>query len=320
MPAALVAVEPVSLFKPTKIIMPAIHYSYCPVCRSGDLQFVFEVTDYTVSGNSFDIVHCNACTARFTQDVPSIEEIGDYYKSDDYISHTNTSKGLINQLYQRVRVRTMKQKASIVKKYTGLSTGNLLDIGSGVGTFLNTMQDKGWRVSGLEPDADAREVALQEYGIHANPSHLLFSLDPKSFNAITMWHVLEHVHALHEYVAHIKTLLAKDGVLFVAVPNYTAKDEHVYGKYWAGYDVPRHLYHFSPDSMNVLMQQHGLEVVQMLPMWFDSFYVDMLSSKYKTGKINYLSAGLHGLASNINATGNVAECCSVIYVIKKAAV
>ncbi len=297
--------------------MPVIHYSHCPICQSNDWQHVFNVKDYTVSEKEFEIVQCNSCTFRFTQDAPTLEDIGEYYKSEDYISHTNTSKGLINQLYQKVRVRTMKQKAGIVQKYSGLRTGNLLDIGCGTGTFLHTMQRQGWNVSGLEPDSDAREVARIEYGIHANPSHLLFSLDPGGFNAITLWHVLEHVHSLHEYIDQLKILLAKEGVLFIAVPNYTTKDAKVYEKYWAGYDVPRHLYHFSPQSMQLLMKNHGLKITNMLPMWFDSFYVDMLSSKYKTGKINYLSAALHGLASNINAMGNVEACCSVIYVIKK---
>ncbi len=297
--------------------MPDIHYSLCPVCQSDNIQPVFKVKDYTVSGEEFDLIHCNSCTARFTQGVPDIEGIGKYYKAEEYISHTNTSKGLINKLYQKVRVRTMKQKAAIVKKNTGKQTGNLLDIGSGTGTFLHTMQLQGWTVAGLEPDADAREVAVSEYGIHANPSHLLFSLDPLSFDAITLWHVLEHVHSLHEYVAQMKAILKNDGVLFIAVPNYTSKDAKSYGKFWAGYDVPRHLYHFSPRAMQTLVEKHGMKITQLLPMWFDSFYVDMLSSKYKTGRINYISAGLHGLASNINALGNVEECCSVIYVIKK---
>ena len=297
--------------------MPEIHYSNCPVCQSDQIYSVFEVQDYTVSLEEFEVMHCRSCTARFTQNIPDIHDISRYYKSEEYISHTNTHKGLINQLYQRVRVQTMKQKAAIVKKHTGLVTGNLLDIGSGTGTFLNTMRGKGWSVAGLEPDADARELAASEYGIHANPSHLLFSMDPESFDAVTLWHVLEHVHGLHDYLSQIKKVLKKEGVLFVAVPNYTSKDATSYGKYWAGYDVPRHLYHFSPQSMKTLIEKHGMTISAMLPMWFDSFYVDMLSSKYKTGRINYISAGLHGLASNINAIGKVEECCSVIYIIKK---
>jgi len=296
--------------------MPTIHYSECPLCSSTNLKWVFDVKDYTVSGKEFSIIHCEDCTGRFTQGIPDVDEIGVYYKSEDYISHTNTTKGFINTLYQRVRRITLKQKAAIVKQHTGLQTGRVLDIGCGTGAFLHTMRAQGWQVTGLEPDADARAVAQKTYKIVAQPSHELFILPEGSFNAITLWHVLEHVHALHEYLERMKKLLTPQGVLFIAVPNYTSKDARVYGKYWAGYDVPRHLYHFSPKSMKLLVEQHGLQIAQMLPMWFDSFYVDMLSSKYKAGKVNYLSAGLHGLASNINALGNVEACCSIIYVVR----
>lgn len=294
-----------------------IHHTHCPVCNSGRLQNIFPVKDYTVSGQQFAIVECQHCTLRFTQDVPDQENIGKFYKSEDYISHTNTSKGLINNLYQKVRNVTMKQKLGIIKKYTGLQKGALLDVGCGTGSFLNVMQSEGWKVTGLEPDADARDLAKQLHELKVLPSHEIFNLQAATYNAITMWHVLEHVHQLHEYVEQLKNLLLANGKLFIAVPNYTSRDAKVYVKYWAAYDVPRHLYHFSPQSMEVLVQQHGLKVVKHLPMWFDSFYVGLLSSKYKNGKTNFAAAGLHGLSSNLNATGNVKECSSVIYVIEK---
>lgn len=296
--------------------METIHYTHCPVCRSHRITNIFPVKDYTVSGRQFTIAGCGQCTLRFTQDVPTQDHIGAYYKSEDYISHTNTSKGLINGLYQKVRAVTMKQKAATVKQYTGLQKGSLLDVGCGTGSFLHTMRVQGWQVTGLEPDAGAREMAQQLYGLAVRPSHEIFELSAGTYNAITLWHVLEHVHQLHEYVAQLKQLLTQNGKLFIAVPNYTSRDAQTYGTYWAAYDVPRHLYHFSPQSMNVLLQQHGLKVVQHLPMWFDSFYVSLLSSKYKTGSVKYASAALHGLASNLGALGNVTACSSVIYVIE----
>ncbi|MFV0605762.1 MAG: class I SAM-dependent methyltransferase [Niabella sp.] len=297
--------------------METTHYSHCPACKSDKNTGVFSVKDYTVSGEQFQILECGNCSLRFTQDVPVQDAIGKYYKSEDYISHTDNGKGLVNKLYKKVRKLTMQQKFAIVKKYTRLQKGALLDIGCGTGSFLYTMQTQGWRVTGLEPDADARQVAQSLHGLQVLPSHEIFSLQTEAFNAITLWHVLEHVHQLHEYVAQFKKLMAPGGKLFIAVPNYTSKDAKSYGKYWAAYDVPRHLYHFSPKSMDVLMQQHGLSVIKKLPMWFDSFYVGMLSSRYKTGKINYPSAILHGLSSNINAIDKVEECSSVIYVIEK---
>lgn len=296
--------------------MPNIFYKNCPICNGDALQNIFDVKDYTVSGKTFTIVHCSQCNIRLTQNVPDVNEIGAYYKSEDYISHTNTGKGLINKLYKQVRVYTMKQKAEIVKKYTALNKGNLLDIGCGTGTFLHAMQKEGWSTTGLEPDADARKLAKEEYNINALPSDQLFSLVNGSFDAITLWHVLEHVHSLHAYFEQIKKLLTPGGLLIIAVPNYTSKDADTYGKYWAGYDVPRHLYHFSPQSMNTLVQQFQLKIEKMLPMWFDSFYVSMLSSKYKTGKINYLGAFANGVASNMKAFANVEKCSSVIYLIR----
>jgi len=298
--------------------MKTIHYTHCPVCGSDGIKDVFQVKDYTVSGLQFQVMECERCTLRFTQDVPSQSEIGAFYKSEDYISHTNTNRGLVNNLYQKVRNVTMKQKTSLVKKYTGLSQGSLMDVGCGTGSFLHAMQVQGWNVTGLEPDDDARNLAQQMHGLKVFQSNEIFNFGHESFNAITMWHVLEHVHSLHEYVAQLKALLTRNGKLFVAVPNYTSRDAKVYGKYWAAYDVPRHLYHFTPHSVEVLMKQHDLKVIKILPMWFDSFYVGLLSSKYKSGSTKFVSAGLHGLSSNINALGNTKECSSVIYVIEKA--
>jgi SAM-dependent methyltransferase len=295
--------------------MATIHYTYCPVCNSDKLKNIFPVKDYLQSGKKFMITECADCTLRFTQDAPDQEHIGAYYKSEDYISHTNTDKGLVNHLYQKVRNITMKQKAGIIKKYTGIQNGSLLDVGCGTGHFLHAMFRQGWKVAGLEPDADARAMAQQLYDVEIKPSHEIFSLREKQFQAITLWHVLEHVHQLHEYVAQLKNLLAADGRLFIAVPNYTSRDAKIYKQCWAAYDVPRHLYHFSPQSFNVLMQQHGLKIIKHLPMWFDSFYVSLLSSKNQSGKTNFANALLHGLSSNMNALRNVKECSSIIYVM-----
>lgn len=294
-----------------------IHYKHCPVCNSGNIHFVLSVKDFTVSEEAFPVWQCDDCTLRFTQEVPDAENINPYYKSDDYISHTNTSKGLINQLYQKVRKRTMRQKAEIVEKLTGLQQGKLLDIGAGVGTFLSTMKNRKWNVTGLEPDRDARILANKLYTINLLSSDKLFDFEKNHFDAITMWHVLEHVHDLHHYIAQLKAIVKDEGKIFIAVPNYTSKDASIYQQYWAAYDVPRHLYHFSPKSIDRLMQQHGLRVVHLLPMWYDSFYISMLSSKYKHGKTQYISSVYNGLRSNQQAMQDVDKCSSVIYVIEK---
>jgi len=294
-----------------------IHYDGCPICHSGNIQQKFSAKDYTVTGESFMIFQCNDCRGAFTQDVPGKHDIGRYYASENYISHSDTSEGLINRIYHTVRKKTLQQKKALIINITGQSKGNVLDIGCGTGAFIHTMQQAGWETTGLEPDETARKKAAELYQINPLPSGELFALPANSFDAVTMWHVLEHVHELHEYVAQIKLLLKPGGKFVVAVPNYTSPDALHYQQFWAALDVPRHLYHFSPASMKALMTLHGMQVMETRPMWFDSFYVSMLSEQYRRGKGNMVGAFLNGFVSNAKAVFNKEKCSSVIYIIRK---
>lgn len=290
-----------------------IVYNSCPVCGHQNIYKVLSVKDYTVSGEDFEIWECGNCTLRFTQNIPDAGNIGKYYQSEDYISHSDTKKGFINSLYHSVRKRTLQQKRKLVEGFTHKNSGNILDIGAGTGAFLNAMKMSGWNCTGTEPEETARNKAKELYGLDLKNAEALFSL-PEGFDAITMWHVLEHVHQLHEYITQLKALLKEDGKLFIAVPNYTSEDAKIYGEYWAAYDVPRHLYHFSPKSMKILLNEHGLELKNIKPMWFDSVYVSLLSEKYKTGKSNIVKAFMNGMKSNLKAFGDKSKCSSVIYI------
>jgi len=294
-----------------------IHYTLCPVCGSAGISKVFRVKDNTASQEYFDIYHCSNCQARFTQNPPSETSIGEYYRSENYISHTDTSKGLVNRLYRAVRNFSINQKKMLIEKITGLTKGTLLDVGSGTGYFAKAMQAGGWQVTGLEPDEGARTIAMQQHAIKLLPADELFRLPEKKYDAITLWHVLEHVYDLKKYISTFKRILADNGKLFIAVPNYMSYDAMSYGSNWAGYDVPRHLYHFTPQTMQWLMIEMGLKIVEIKPMWFDSFYVSLLSSKYKNGNPNWFGAAWTGLVSNFKAMNDVKKCSSVIYIISK---
>lgn len=294
-----------------------ITYTNCPVCSAATIHEALIATDHTVSGKKFSIWECASCTHRFTQSVPDEASIAPYYKADSYISHSNTSKGLVNTLYHQVRNITLRSKRKLVQSCTNRTTGQLLDIGAGTGMFAGFMQRSGWQVLGLEPDASARQIAKEVNGISLHPTDELFELPAEHFDVITMWHVLEHVHRLHEYMQQLKKLLKPGGVLLIAVPNYTSFDAQHYGSSWAAYDVPRHLYHFSPASMRTLLKKHDLKLATIKPMWFDSFYVSMLSEKYKYGKASLVKGFITGLRSNLKAgKGNNARCSSLIYVIR----
>ncbi|HUP12898.1 MAG TPA: class I SAM-dependent methyltransferase [Niastella sp.] len=292
-----------------------VHYEKCPVCNSANINPLLTVKDHSVSGESFVIWQCSQCTVRFTQDAPNEAAIGQYYKSENYISHTNTARGFVNKAYLKVRTFTLKLKNDVLQKYTGLQTGNLLDVGAGTGAFVHFMQQSGWATTGLEPDEQARTVAQQQFGLSLQPHEVLKKLPAQQFDAITLWHVLEHVHELHSYMDILKSLLKPQGKIFIAVPNYKATDASIYRSSWAAYDVPRHLYHFSPQAINKLALLHGFKVIGQEPMWFDAFYISLLSSKYKKGSTSWLGAFASGVRSNVNAFLHKERCSSLIYVL-----
>ena len=295
-----------------------IHYSVCPACLSDKIEPALEARDHTVSGENFAIWQCQHCTLRFTQGVPDQAHIGPYYQSEDYISHSNTSKGLINGLYQQVRSITLGQKRKLIEQLNDGKSGRLLDVGCGTGEFLNTMQQAGWEVRGFEPDEGARAFAKTQYGLHVESPEQLFDTGLGQFQIITLWHVLEHVHQLQDYVARLKSLLAPGATLLVAVPNYQSSDAESYGSFWAAYDVPRHLYHFSPLAMHLLLQRHGIEVEKMKPMPFDAYYVALLSEKYKGSSLQPLQAFAAGSRTLLRSGKDVSQASSIIYICKAA--
>jgi len=290
-------------------------YTNCPICAKNTFFSFIRCKDNTGTNEEFNIDKCSNCNFAFTNPVPLQSDIGKYYESQDYISHSNTSRGLVNFLYQKIRNYTLDRKVALLQK---LSDGkNLLDIGSGTGEFLGRSQKAKFNVTGIEPSTTGRDQTKDNFGITVKDEPHLSDIESNKFDFITMWHVLEHVYDLNERVAELQRLIKKDGHIIIAVPNLSSFDAAKYKKHWAAYDLPRHLYHFSPKDISSLMEKHDMKVTQTLPMKFDSFYVSMLSEKYKTGTTNLFSSFVTGLRSNISGISNE-QCSSQIYIIKNA--
>jgi 2-polyprenyl-3-methyl-5-hydroxy-6-metoxy-1,4-benzoquinol methylase len=289
-----------------------IYINTCPVCNNDSFTSKFAAVDYTVTGESFNIVSCDSCKFLFTNPRPADEVLGRYYKSEDYISHTDTSEGLINKLYKFVRKITLNSKLKLIKSFNG---GKVLDIGSGTGAFVNHLNLAGLNVMGVEPDPDAREQAKKIYNIELSPEQHLLDMPDKSYSIITMWHVLEHVSHLNDRVAELFRLTKDDGTIIIAVPNHQSLDARFYNQFWAAYDVPRHLYHFDKQSIRLLFEKHNLYLSQVLPMHFDAFYVSMLSEKYKGSAFGTLRAFFTGLKTFL--FGGNENSSSLIYIFKK---
>lgn len=297
--------------------MTKIHTESCPVCEKREFSLLAVCTDNLVSKEKFDVLKCKACGFGFTQDFPSENVVGRYYEASDYISHSDTHKGIINKLYHLVRKISLKSKAKLSLKIHGGKTGDLLDIGAGTGYFLNKMKESGWSVTGIEKAEQARIQAKEIFGINCFDSGYLFRMPEQSEDVITMWHVLEHVENLNGTLEVIYRILRPDGTAIIALPNKHSADARHYKNDWAAYDVPRHLWHFSPADFTLLAGKHGFEVSTIKPMYFDGFYISMLSEQNKGTTCASLVGLIKGSIFFIQSLFNKKRSSSLIYILKK---
>lgn len=297
--------------------MKKIHTDICPVCGSIELVPYLSCKDHLTTQEIFDIYQCKTCGFALTQDFPAENEIGPYYDAPEYISHSDTQRGIINTLYHLARKMALKSKSKIVSRYASKKTGMLLDIGSGTGYFLNKMKEEKWIVTGIEKSELARKYAKQKFDIDCQCSEYLYNVCEKTKDVITMWHVLEHMEHLNHVMGHLSAILKNDGTVIIALPNKSSLDAVHYKEYWAAYDVPRHLWHFSLPDFERLAEKHHFEVIDVKPMYFDAFYISMLSEKNK----GTFMATIVGLAKGgiffLRTLADKEKSSSLIYILKK---
>ena len=297
--------------------MNTLKIDKCPLCGESHFEEVMTCTDHYASGESFAICRCQHCDFQFTQAAPVEAEIGRYYETPDYISHSDTHKGLMNRVYHWVRHFMLSRKARLIKHHSGLSRGYLLDIGTGTGYFPHFMQEKGWRVSAIEKSLQARQFAKEHFSLDVDSPDILDSYADNSFDVITLWHVMEHLEHLNETWETLNRILKDRGILVIAVPNPTSFDAEKYKEMWAAYDVPRHLWHFTPSAMQQFGAKHNFILCERHPMPFDAFYVSMLSEKYRKCSVPFVKGLLTGTEAWIVSLAKKERSSSMIYVFRK---
>ncbi len=275
-----------------------------------DKSFI-TVKDFSVSGESFSLLLNEEYQILKTHPQPTLDKLGSYYEFEDYISHTDGKRTLFEKMYHFIKRKAIRDKVSLINSYQPLK-GRILDIGAGTGDFLLEAKNQNWDILGIEPNDKAKGIALGK-GIKFGDT--IEKLESNSFDVITMWHVLEHVPDVEHQVAELKRLLKPSGTIIVAVPNFKSYDAKYYKEFWAAYDVPRHLWHFSKTAIEKLFDKQNMNLEDIKPMWFDSFYVSLLSEKYKSGKMNFISGFFIGLISNVSGLFKK-EFSSHIYVLK----
>ena len=279
-------------------------------------EIYLTVKDHSVSGEEFELVYNSEFDFLETVPQPSLEKLPEYYKSEDYISHTDSKRNLFEKVYHLVKRISLKQKIRLINSFA-LDDKNLLDVGCGTGDFLQIAKQNNWNVSGIEPNEQARNIANNKTDNSVFKVDQLLKFEANTFDVITLWHVLEHLPNLEEHIAVFRKVLKPNGTLIIAVPNYKSYDAEYYKQHWAAFDIPRHLWHFSRASISKLVSKESLSVIKIKPMLFDAFYVSLLSEKYKSGKMNPIRGFWIGLISNLKALKSK-EGSSLIYVIKTA--
>ena len=274
------------------------------------------IKDHSVSGEKFQLKKNEKYGFLETFPQPKTNQLSEYYKTEDYISHTDAKRNWFEKAYHLVRRFSLKQKLKLINGFK-TETKTLLDVGCGTGDFLKTAKDNNWIVSGIEPNAEARIIANQKTENLVFDIQQLNNFESSSFDVITLWHVLEHLPDLEHQISTLKKLLKPNGRLVVAVPNYKSFDANYYNQFWAAYDVPRHLWHFDQNSISKLFASIDMEIEQLKPMLFDAFYVSLLSEQYKSGRKNIFKGFYNGLRSNLNAS-RTKEYSSLIYVLKNS--
>ena len=275
-----------------------------------DKSFI-TVKDFSVSGESFSLLLNEEYQILKTHPQPTLDKLGSYYEFEDYISHTDGKRTLFEKMYHFIKRKAIRDKVKLINSYQPLK-GRILDIGAGTGDFLLECKNQNWEILGIEPNDKAKGIAVGK-GIKFGDT--IEKLESNSFDVITMWHVLEHVPDVEHQVAELKRLLKPSGTIIIAVPNFKSYDAKYYKEFWAAYDVPRHLWHFSKTAIEKLFDKQNMNLEDIKPMWFDSFYVSLLSEKYKSGKMNFITGFFIGLISNVSGFFKK-EFSSHIYVLK----
>jgi SAM-dependent methyltransferase len=295
------------------------HYSTCPLCDSAEIGLFLQTNDLFLTSEPFSLFICRSCGFVFTQDHPDAAAMGRYYESEEYNSHNDSAGGLISSIYRLSRNLMLRRKRRLITSFTGLEKGQLLDIGSGTGHFLNEMKNSGWDVKGIEVSEDARNYSVNSLGVDVLAPDDLPYLPDQSFDCITLWHVLEHIHDLKGYASGIKRLLKPTGKCVVALPNCNSYDAEHYKKFWAAYDVPRHLWHFSPASFSYYARKNGFQILGMRSLPLDVFYISILSEKYRGVKFSFITGLLKGTWFSFRSLVNRKKSSSLVFLIRKIA-
>jgi SAM-dependent methyltransferase len=230
----------------------------CNLCNSDNLRRKIVAKDeHWMIGEKFNIVQCKSCNLAFVNPRPSKEEITKYYPDEYYVdaAEWNIERNSVKELQNRLDY--------VVKYYAQSRPGKLLDIGIFNGAFVSHVLNAGWDAYGLDPNLKAislaRKLVPGDRLLHGHVESSPFP--PGSLDVVTMWEVLEHTEDPVNLLKMVRSLLSPDGIILISVPNFNSLESRIFRQYWIGLDVPRHLYHFGPSTLDKMLEKVGLKTI-----------------------------------------------------------
>ncbi len=296
-----------------------VHHSQCPLCGSASVSNYMKCRDHFLTKEMFDLSGCSSCGFIFISEAPDKKEAGRYYDSKDYISHDDSAGGLSGRIYLIIRWMMLVRKKRLITRLTGRTSGELLDIGTGSGHFAGMMKQSGWNVTGIEPDKKAADYAASRFGLRIAGPDEITGIPGETFDCITLWHSLEHSHDLHSYASEIRRLLKPEGICIVALPSAASLDAQHYREFWAAWDVPRHLWHFTPAAFSFFAERAGFSITGIKDLPFDVFYISFLSEKYRGANLPFIAGMVNGLRFYLTTLFRRKGSSSLMYILKKKA-
>lgn len=270
-----------------------------------------KIKDHFLTQEIFEIKETEIPGILKTSPIP--ENLDRYYESKDYISHHQDSGSLKEKLYKLLQKFNLNYKKKILISEIGKEK-KVLDYGCGAGEFIKFIEND-FETFGFEPNEKARSFAKEK----TSKTKFISSLDEienNSLDAITLWHVFEHIDNQKDVLNIFRNKLKINGLLIIAVPNHTSYDAKHYQEFWAAYDVPRHVFHFSKNGMIKLMNNENWKLEKIKPLLLDSYYISILSENYKKNTLSWFFGGIRGAISNFKAL-KTGEFSSLIYCIRK---
>lgn len=289
----------------------------CPACRATKTTDLFRAKDHLVSGREFLIRKCTECGMGWTADPPPEEEAGGYYASAGYISHTDSKQSLADRLYHIAREFMLKRKGKLVNSAVGKNEGIIIDIGSGTGYFAAFMHRRGWQVTGVEISDQARNYSVERFGINAIGPQQVRDIPSAYADCITFWHVLEHLYDPAGWLGEARRIMKNEGRCIVALPNFASADAEWFGERWAALDVPRHLWHFTPDSFRRFAEKEGFACDRISALPLDLFYISSLSYRNTGNRLPLARGVLTGFIIALRSLSRRESASSLVYVLSK---